>query len=180
MSPVLVLLSCSAFGYVVLPYFSSGLATPSPLAGVEAPDFSLPILHGGSPGDRIHLAELRGEVVLLDFWASWCTPCVAQSRVLSELTKMPGGEDLHLVGINTADDPERGRQFAQDHALPYPNVLDTGGVAEAYGAGSLPTLVVIDSRGKISNVISRVVGLERLESELAAAREQSRNADLDE
>jgi thiol-disulfide isomerase/thioredoxin len=169
MTPLLVLAACSLFGYTVLPYFSRQLASESPLAGSPAPDFTLPVLHGGEEGSRMSLGALRGRVVLLDFWASWCQPCVAQARILGEVAQAHATDSVAFIGINTGDDPERARRFARDHALPYPSVLDTDGVAAAYGANTLPTLVVVDPQGNIASVISRVVGPDQIDAALEAA-----------
>src|SRR5262245_49475637 len=145
---VLVLAASVLFGYLVLPYWSGGVRSSSPLVGQAAPDFSLPVFHGGDDSSRIKLSALKGNVVVLDFWASWCRPCAVQSSILSGMAPHLG-DDVVLVGVNTADNPIRAREFAEREQLPYAAVLDTGEVAEAYGASSLPTLVVIDPSGRV-------------------------------
>lgn len=188
--PAAVVLLCSAvFGYSVLPYLARRVSPTSRMEGAQAPDFSLPILDEGvapagaaSPGGvaagagsaehaqgRISLKALAGNVVVLDFWASWCQPCVAQSRILSQLAPHYANEKVVFVGINTADTPDRAEAFAKSHQLPYPSVYDTGEVADAYGAQSLPTLVVIDAAGRVSEAGAGVIGASQLESAIAAA-----------
>src|SRR3954465_1131221 len=83
---VAVLIAAAFFGYLVLPYASHPGAPPSSkLVGEPAPDFSLPVFQGGDAGNRIRLSALQGNVVVLDFWASWCKPCLAQARILSQI-----------------------------------------------------------------------------------------------
>src|SRR5256885_14906602 len=85
-SPAAIVLVLSAvFAYVVLPRLSRHAEPTSALVGTTAPDFSLPVFHGGDAGSRISLRALAGNVVVLDFWASWCKPCMIQSRILTEL-----------------------------------------------------------------------------------------------
>jgi len=107
--------------------------------------------------------------VVLDFWASWCKPCVAQSRILSELAPRHAAQKVLFVGVNTSDTPERAQAFAQSHDLPYPSVFDGGEVADAYGAQSLPTLVIIDPTGHVADVNVGVLGAADLEAAIAAA-----------
>jgi cytochrome c biogenesis protein CcmG, thiol:disulfide interchange protein DsbE len=168
---VLVLLASALFGFLVLPYLSSGAAPKSPLVGQAAPDFSLPVFHGGGEAaSRIKLSALRGNVVVLDFWASWCRPCAVQANILSEMVPRQA-ENVVFVGVNTADNPERAREFAARQKLPYAAVLDTDGVAEVYGANSLPTLVVIDPSGRVVSAASRVMSESEVERAIAQAAE---------
>src|SRR5690606_17680163 len=98
---VLVLVASVLFGYLVLPYWSGRPHGSSPLVGQAAPDFSLPVFHGGTGvASRVELSSLRGNVVVLDFWASWCRPCAVQSSILSEM--VPDlADDVVFVGVNT-------------------------------------------------------------------------------
>jgi len=167
--PALVLLGAAVFGYAVLPHVSRQVSATARMIGEPAPDFSLPVFHGGDAGSRIRLSALQGNVVILDFWASWCKPCQAQARILSGLVSRNVGGNVLFVGVNTADNPERAEAFAESHQLPYPSVLDGGEVADAYGASSLPTLVVIDAAGKVSDVTLGVLSAEEIESLIRTA-----------
>lgn len=161
----LTLVAAILFGYVVLPRLSERLGPQSALVGAAAPDFSLPVLHGSDADRRVLLSALRGKVVLLDFWASWCRPCIAQSQILSAIVPEYQGQGVVFVGVNTADDARSARAFAEAHALPYTTVIDDGLTARAYGASSLPTIVVIDANGKVTKAVSKVMS----EGELKAA-----------
>ena len=175
-APLAVLVASAIFGYLALPFLSRHVSPSGKLLGSQAPDFSLPVIHGGIGGDdsssRIALHALAGNVVVLDFWASWCKPCVAQSRILSELAPKHAADKVMFVGINTADNLERAEAFAKSHDLPYPSVFDGGEVADAYGAQSLPTLVVIDPAGRVADVNVGVLGPSELEEAIQAAARQ--------
>jgi cytochrome c biogenesis protein CcmG, thiol:disulfide interchange protein DsbE len=167
---VLVLIASALFGYLVLPYWSGGRGPRSPLVGQAAPDFSLKIFHGSDDGSRIKLSALRGNVVVLDFWASWCRPCAAQAAILKDVVPRHP-DDVVFVGVNTSDNPERAREFAERAQLPYIAVLDSGEgeVADAYGASSLPTLVVIDAAGRVVSAGAGVMSASELEAAIAEA-----------
>jgi cytochrome c biogenesis protein CcmG, thiol:disulfide interchange protein DsbE len=177
---VLVLLASALFGYLVLPYWSGGSsASRSALVGQAAPDFSLPVFHditgandvngaGNDGTNRIKLSALRGNVVVLDFWASWCRPCAVQAGILSGIVPRHG-DGVVFVGVNTSDNLERAREYADRENLPYAAVLDTGEVAEAYGANALPTLVVIDPSGRVVSAASRIMSASEVEKAIEKA-----------
>ncbi len=99
------------------------------------------------------LESLRGRVVLLDFWASWCGPCQMLAPRLTMLKDRFGAQGLTVVGL-TSDEPDRALAFAESHAMRYPIVIDAEGqTAQAYGVTSLPTLVLIDKQGMVREVL---------------------------
>jgi cytochrome c biogenesis protein CcmG, thiol:disulfide interchange protein DsbE len=167
---VLVLIASALFGYLVLPYWSGSHGPRSALVGQAAPDFSLPIFHGSEGDSRIKLSALRGNVVVLDFWASWCRPCAVQAGILRDLVPRHP-DDVVFVGVNTNDNPERAREFAERSQLPYVAVLDSGEVADAYGASSLPTLVIIDANGRVVSAAAGVMSARELEAAITEAAE---------
>jgi thiol-disulfide isomerase/thioredoxin len=141
------------FGFAILPRLFSDT-----LVGRAAPDFSLDVVTGGAEGDRIHLNELKGQAVLLDFWATWCEPCQAVAPILDRISRKHQGKGLVVVGVNTSDKPGLAPIFAKRKGLSYPIVYDDGDdVAQRYGVVNLPTLVLIDPQG---NVIAVRAGLE--------------------
>jgi len=119
-------------------------------SGQIAPDFSLPRIDG-TPG-AVAMASLRGQVVVLDFWATWCPPCVAMIPVLDDLHHAWGPRGVSFVGVNsdgggaTLDDI---KAFMAAHPIGYPVVIDSGDVGARYRLQALPNLFVIGRDGRI-------------------------------
>ena len=142
------------FGFAILPR----LFPTSTLVGHPAPDFALEVVNGGSPGDRIQLSGLKGQSVILDFWATWCEPCQIVAPILDRVSRKHQGKGLVVVGVNTSDQPGLAPVFAKRKGLSYPIVYDTGDdVARRYGVSNLPTLVMINPQG---NVVAIRTGVE--------------------
>jgi thiol-disulfide isomerase/thioredoxin len=143
---IVALVALSAlFGLTVLPR----LFAERRLVGKLAPDFALEVV-AGNGGDRIHLNELKGQAVILDFWATWCAPCQAVAPILDRVSRKHRDKGLVVVGVNTSDQPGLAPKFAKEKGLSYPIVYDTDDeVARRYGVEYLPTLVAIGADGKI-------------------------------
>lgn len=110
-----------------------------------APDFSLPSIEGGT----VRLSELRGKVVLLNFWATWCPPCKKEIPDFIELQARYRAQDLRIVGI-AIDDPDAVRAFAKESDINYTVLIGDDEVSRQYGGiESIPTTFVIDKEGTI-------------------------------
>jgi thiol-disulfide isomerase/thioredoxin len=112
-----------------------------------APAFDLPRLFGPA---RLSLASLRGHVVVLNFWASWCTACRHEVPALQHLYRHYRGTGVDFIGIDHGDQASAGRAFARGHGMTYPSVIDdSGDLLAKYGPIGLPTTYVIDRTGRI-------------------------------
>jgi thiol-disulfide isomerase/thioredoxin len=160
-------LVAAIFGYAVLPHMDPGR---SRLSGKLAPDFTLDVISGNDAGNRIQLSALKDNVVVLEFWASWCGPCRQQAPIIERVGKKFAAEGVRIVGVNTSDRLETAQAYLQTAGLTYPSVIDkTGEVSHAFGANALPTLVVIDKKGQVRSVQARVVPEHELTALIANA-----------
>lgn len=130
----------------------------SPLVGGEAPDVSLALVTGEGQGDRVSVSGLRGEVVLLDFWASWCGPCRMSIPALNEVHERYGSR-IRMYGVNVQPElrEDAVRAAHRDFGADFPSLHDARQEAQARcGVQSIPTLVMIDRDGVIRHVESGV------------------------
>lgn len=127
-------------------------APPPPLqVGETAPDFTLSALRG----KRVALAETRGKVVLLDFWATWCPTCQASVRELRKIHEEFQDQPFALVSINDERDRVKLRDFASAHQMSWPQGWDEWSkVTRAYRIRSVPTYLLLDRNGTIVHVQS--------------------------
>jgi len=123
------------------------------LEGKAAPEFTLGALDTGAglgDGKPVALTQYRGKPVLLDFWATWCGPCKAQSPILDGVSKRLSERGLVVLGVGTSDTPSAARAWAKSHKISYPIIMDEdGAVARSYGVSNLPTLVLLAKDGTV-------------------------------
>jgi len=119
--------------------------------GDPAPTLALPDLEGR----KRSLKEHRGRVVVMNFWASWCPPCIREMPSLQELHVSAGG-DVDVIGVSVDDDPRDARELASRLELTFPTLLDPGGKESArWGTVMFPETWILDPEG---HVVERVVG----------------------
>jgi peroxiredoxin len=113
--------------------------------GTMSPPFKGPTLDAR----RLSIAELRGKVIVLNFWASWCLECRPEMPTLEGIHRELAARGLAVIGINARQDGEMVRRYAKDLGLTFPLVLDTDGRINAtYGVVGLPTTFVIGRDGR--------------------------------
>jgi cytochrome c biogenesis protein CcmG/thiol:disulfide interchange protein DsbE len=119
----------------------------SVLIGKQAPAFRLPVLGGGGVVDS---GMYGGQVLVVNFWASWCVPCREEAPELQEFASRWSGRGVNLVGIVYNDDADKAAKFRDRFGLTYPQALDPGGrSAIDYGVFGVPETYVIASDGKV-------------------------------
>lgn len=155
----LVLAFSLFMGLFVLPYLGARRSESSPLVGSPAPDFLLPYASPGERGKDQRLSDLQGKAVVLDFWASWCAPCRAQTPVLERVAQAFGPEKLRVLGVGTSDDRDSITRFLETKPVSYASVFDDQGVASSlYHVRALPTVVVLGRDGTVKAVATGFVG----------------------
>lgn len=117
---------------------------------LAAPDqnVALPVL--GSDKTET-LAQLKGKVVVLNLFASWCTPCKAEAPILEQMQRQIHGQNATVLGVTYLDNTSDARQFVHQEHINYPVVRDvTGDFARAWGANGIPETFVIDRAGRVA------------------------------
>ncbi|HSM38647.1 MAG TPA: TlpA disulfide reductase family protein [Candidatus Limnocylindrales bacterium] len=146
-APIILLI---ALGAVLLTRDGSGGAGAG--IGSRAPDFALADLDG----NPIRLADLRGRPVIVNFWATWCGPCVEEFPLLQRAYAEHAGEGLAVIGIVYRDNADAVRAFMRGTGAGWPAVMDPGeNVAQEYGIFGPPESFFIDQQGMI---VARQIG----------------------
>ena len=135
---------CLCVGWIfLLPCCAKEGKAPSSTSG---PDFTLKTLDG----QEVTLSKLRGKVILLDFWATWCGPCRESIPHLVHLQKTYQEKGFEVIGMNMdKGDAETVRHFVKSMDIPYTIALTPDEVSRNYGVTALPTTILIDKEGKI-------------------------------
>ncbi len=141
--------------------------TPDSLVGKPLPDFTMT---DAFSGDVVTNADLKGKVVLLDFWASWCGPCLAAAPSMQQLHKEFSDQGLVVIGANVSEQnpsAEAVRAYAQKHKYDYRFTWKADDLKQAVGVRFLPTMLVVDRTGTVR--VAQVGGRADLATALTAA-----------
>lgn len=116
--------------------------------GTVAPDFILKNLNG----DDVQLSQFRGKVVLIDFWAVFCKPCVIALPKIQEIHKKYNDKELVVLAINVSEDKNKIQKFIEENGYTFQVLLDSGNmnVQKNYGVIGIPHTYIIDKQGKVA------------------------------
>lgn len=123
------------------------LASSQPLA--NAPDFTLKALDGSN----LRLAEQKGDIMLINFWASWCGPCIQEMPALDKLAQKYQPLGVQVWGVNVESDSTAAKAYLNKVKVAFPILFDVdNSVSKAYQVDAMPTTVILDKDGKVRAV----------------------------
>ncbi len=129
-------------------FASTGLAS-SGLVGEAAPDFALK----SASGENLRLSEYRGEVVMINFWATWCGPCRQEMPLLDELYDRYARVGFRLLGVNIDDNRQQAIRMVEELDVSFPVLFDSEkSVSKEYQVEAMPVTVLVDRDGKVRYV----------------------------
>jgi len=140
-------------------------AADSTAVGDMAPDFSRPDL----AGKPVRLADYHGKLVLLNFWASWCGPCLEEMPKFSGWQREYGAQGLQVIGVSMDDDSAAARRLIARHPVAYPILIGDAEFGESFGGVlGLPLTYLIDPKGRIVARYQGNGGLAKMEAKIKA------------
>ena len=126
--------------------FAASSLASSGLEGQAAPDFALK----SSTGENLRLSEYRGDVVMINFWATWCGPCRQEMPLLDELYSRYNRVGFNLLGVNIDDDSRRAMQMVEELGVNFPVLFDARKeVSKLYEVEAMPVTVIVDRQGTV-------------------------------
>ena len=135
-------------GVLICAVAATSLAS-SGLLGQSAPDFALK----SSSGENLRLSEYRGDVVMINFWATWCGPCRQEMPLLDELYTRYERVGFNLLGVNIDDDSRRAMQMIDELGVNFPVLFDSAKeVSRLYEVDAMPVTVLVDREGQVRYV----------------------------
>lgn len=111
-------------------------------------------------GKPFSLSRLRGDIVVINVWGSWCAPCRAETPDLVRVANEDADQGVNFVGINTRDNPDAAKAFVRSNKVPYPSVVDHNGevllaLRDTIPTTAVPTSVLVDRQGRVA---ARIIG----------------------
>jgi len=137
------------FSVIAALVLATTAAASGNLTGQQAPDFALK----SSTGENLRLSEYRGDVVMINFWATWCGPCRQEMPLLDELHSRYERVGFKLLGVNIDDDPRRAMQMIDELGVTFPVLFDSSkDVSKLYEVNAMPVTVIVDREGNVRHV----------------------------
>ena len=134
------------FATLALTVFAASSLASSGMQGQPAPDFALK----SSTGDNLRLSEFRGDVVMINFWATWCGPCRQEMPLLDELYQRYNRVGFNLLGVNIDDDSNRAMAMISELGVDFPVLFDSSKeVSRLYNVDAMPVTVLVDREGNV-------------------------------
>lgn len=128
---------------------AAGVPASTGLVGEPAPDFALK----SASGDNLRLSEYRGEVVMINFWATWCGPCRQEMPLLDELYSRYSRVGFQLLGVNIDDDSGKAVDMVAELGVSFPVLFDADkSVSERYEVEAMPVTILVDRNGTVRHV----------------------------
>jgi peroxiredoxin len=163
---MLALLVAAAFALVLRQVVTIATGPVPPRAGAHAPAFS----STDPQGKPIALADLKDRVVLVDFWATWCPPCVASMPALESIHRDFGGRGFSVIGVNQEKGEEQlVRDFLGDHKITFPIAMDDNKIAHEWGVYTFPTSFLVGRDGVVKKTYRGVTHEETLRKDVEEA-----------
>ena len=134
---------------VLFSLFTASSLASSGMTGQPAPDFALK----SSSGENLRLSEYRGDVVMINFWATWCGPCRQEMPLLDELYSRYERVGFTLLGVNIDDDSNRAMDMIRELGVSFPVLFDADkSVSQLYEVGAMPVTVILDKEGNVRHI----------------------------
>ena len=134
---------------LVFGMFAAAALASSGMEGQQAPDFALK----SSTGENLRLSEYRGDVVMINFWATWCGPCRQEMPLLDELYTRYQRVGFNLLGVNIDDDSRKAMRMVSELGVNFPVLFDARKeVSELYKVDAMPVTVLVDREGTVRHV----------------------------
>ena len=134
---------------IILAIFAASSLAASSLEGQAAPDFVLK----SSGGENLRLSEYRGDVVMINFWATWCGPCRQEMPLLDDLYSRYERVGFTLLGVNIDDDSRRAMKMIDELGVSFPVLFDESKeVSKLYAVSAMPVTILIDREGTVRHV----------------------------
>lgn len=119
-------------------------------------------------GKKVSLADYKGKVVLINFWATWCGPCKQEIPTLVSLKTKYAAQGLEILGVVSNDDLKQATDYARAHEMTWPQLLGTAEQGSVYGVKGIPANFIVNREGKVVATIEGLIEPDLLESEVKA------------